>query len=210
MNTNTGRVHISRTAARRPIAALTSKTGNVNAFQRLFYFFILFSFLGYIGEISIFPFYYHHFKQWQGPLHGPWLTLYGFGGLALIVLLGQLRNRKIMLGRINIMPVFVFILGFFTVSVVEFVGSWILDVGFGVTLWDYSTEPFNIQGRICLVNSLAFAAVGTALLWFVVPLVQKHLANLTARANKILFGVVFGAFALDIVYSFGIILLGRL
>jgi len=192
----------------RTIAGLTSWTGNVNAFQRLFYFFILFSFLGYLGEVIVFPFYYGHFREWQGPLHGPWLPLYGFGGVALIVLLGQLRNRRIKLGRINIMPVLVFVLGFFTVSVVEFVGSWLLQTGFGITLWDYSTEPFNLQGRICLVNSLAFAVVGTALLWWFVPTIEHLLARLSARVNRILFSIVFGAFAADFVISISLVLLG--
>jgi uncharacterized membrane protein len=181
---------------------------NVRPIQRVFYYFLFFSFIGFVFESVIFPLYYHHFKEWQGPLHGPWLVLYGFGGLFLLMILGRLLDRKLMVGRFNVMPVVVFLLTFSIVTMVEFVGHWALETFFNVVLWDYSPEPFNLQGRVCLFNSVAFATLGVAVLYLVVPMIEKGLAGLSRQSNRVLCSILLGAFVVDFVYSFGIILVG--
>lgn len=43
-------------------------------------------------------------------------------------------------------------------SVLEYLGSYIFDPD--KNLWDYSAEAFNLNGRICLKNSIEFAGLG--------------------------------------------------
>ena len=51
--------------------------------------------------------------------------------------------------------------------------SEVLDKVFHIKLWDYSDQRFNLHGRICLQNSLAFGALGLLLLYVIHPAVDE-------------------------------------
>jgi uncharacterized membrane protein len=189
---------------------LTPGQGSVvKPYQRVVYYFIFFSWCGFIFETLLFPILYRHIKVWQGPLHGPWLVIYGFAGLAMLLVLGNLKQRKFPVGRLNLTPVVISLAMFCLVCVVEYLGHWFLDYFFNFVLWDYSAEPFNLHGRICLYNSLGFAILGTLVLYNIVPIFERLLNSLTSRQNLAIFTLLFAGFSLDFIVSFGLVLLGK-
>ena len=67
-------------------------------------------------------------------------------------------------------------------SVVEYICSWVQEVLFGSTSWDYSAMPFNLNGRINLLYSLFWGILAIA--W--VKDVYPRLAGLILKIpNKI-------------------------
>jgi uncharacterized membrane protein len=180
---------------------------NVAFWQRWYYYFLLCAVMGYIYENLLDNLWYHHPWQWQGPLHGPWLVIYGFGGLVLLLALERLVKKKVRLGRLNITPLLTIVLIFLIVCVVEYAGHWLLDTFFGFRPWDYTEKPFNLNGRICLEDTLRFVVLGILELYVFLPLVERLLRRITKRQNTVLFVILAGLFVADIVYSFIIMLM---
>ena len=99
------------------------------------------------------------------------------------------------------MPVLIILLIFVIVCVVEYAGHWLLDTFFDFRPWDYTDKPFNLNGRICLEDSLRFVVLGMLELYVFLPLIDGWLCRISKRQNLALFIVLVAAFAADIVYS---------
>ena len=110
-------------------------------------FFYLYCFLGWAWESC-----YVSLKQrrWvnRGFLRGPLLPIYGFG--AVLILWATLPVR----GSLAL----IFPLGMAAASALEYVTGAAMEALFKVRYWDYSNQPFNLNGHICLACSLAWGA----------------------------------------------------
>jgi uncharacterized membrane protein len=157
--------------------------------------------MGFIYENLLDNFWYHHPWQWQGPLHGPWLVIYGFGGLVLLLALERFVKKKIRFGRVSVTPILTALLIFLIVGVVEYAGHWFLDNFFDFRPWDYTEKPFNLNGRVCLEDTLRFVVLGVLELYVFLPLIERLLGRITKKQNAILFTILAGVFVIDIVYS---------
>ena len=116
--------------------------------------FIFFSITGFIGEII------HAFvnKSKSGKaLRGPWCPLYGIGGIIIISII-NLTNKN---------PLVIFILGCILASIIEYLASVFLEKIFKTKWWDYSERKFNLNGRICLKNSLLFGILTLILYYYI-------------------------------------------
>jgi len=191
------------TSRKKPSSARSSA---VKPWQRLYYYFLFSGLLGYVYENLLDPLWYHHPWQWQGPLHGPWLIIYACGGVALLVLLEGLVKKKLKVGKVNVMPLVVAMLIFLIAGVVEYAGHWLLDTFFDFRPWDYSAKPFNINGRVCLEDTLRFVVLGMFGMYVCMPWIDRFLNWIPKWLNTILCVFLVGAFAFDVVYSFGILL----
>ena len=95
-----------------------------------------------------------------GMLHGPWLPLYGFGGLILLL-------SRALLFRYGILTAAVY---YFTVfSLLELGAGIILEKVFDRRYWDYSENRFNIMGYICPLYSMGWVIIGLAGSRFILP-----------------------------------------
>lgn len=46
------------------------------------------------------------------------------------------------------------------VTTVEFIAGCVINIGFGLDVWDYSNMPLNLYGQICLPYSLMWIGLG--------------------------------------------------
>ena len=60
------------------------------------------------------------------------------------------------------------ILGSLTITLIEFIAGMIINVRFGLNVWDYSDLPFNVYGQICLPYTI---------LWFALCFPLVYLCN---------------------------------
>ncbi|MDD4083810.1 MAG: putative ABC transporter permease [Sphaerochaetaceae bacterium] len=104
----------------------------------------------------------------RGFLHGPYLPIYGFGGLS-IQLLSELITTSGQSANIFV----VFFCGMLLASIIEYIGSFILEKAFGIKLWDYSKHKFNLNGRICLLNSSLFGGLSVVAVFYLMPIITK-------------------------------------
>jgi len=132
----------------------------MTVYPRLFLLFIIYSFFGWCSEVLYVGIFVEHKFVNRGFLHGPICPIYGFGGL--IVMYG-LRNW-------NGSWIGLFFASAFFCSVLEYLTSWILETLFQTKWWDYSDQKFNLNGRICLLNSFLFGIMGVLCTYYVQPL----------------------------------------
>ena len=108
-------------------------------------FFYVYCFLGWIFEST-----YVSLKQKRlvnrGFLRLPMLPLYGFGAVMMLWVSLPVRDS---------LPL-VYISGFIAATALEYVTGAVMERLFKVRYWDYSSQPFQLHGYICLSSSIAW------------------------------------------------------
>ena len=138
------------------------------SFYKLFWVFFIGCFLGVIIERLWCFVRFGVFEPRVGLIYGPFNLVYGVGAWALTMALYQFRNRS---------KLFSFIGGALVGSVVEYMCSWFQETVFGSVSWDYSNQPFNLNGRICLLYSIYWGLLG--ILW--IKEIYPRMARLILR-----------------------------
>lgn len=72
---------------------------------------------------------------------------------------------------------------------------------FKLRWWDYSKHKFNIQGRVCLLNSTLFATLCVILVYLIHPLIVKFVSLFSSTFVCILAGVLVLLVLVDILLS---------
>ncbi len=132
--------------------------------------FFIISFIGWIWEVLIYIVRDGEFIN-RGILIGPWLPLYGSGGILLAILLRKYEQK----------PVRVFFFSMLICSVLEYLTSYFLERVWGIRWWDYSNDFLNISGRICLWGSLLFGLAGWLMVCYVIPYFKMLFRKLWRR-----------------------------
>lgn len=104
----------------------------------------------------------------RGFLNGPFCPIYGFGALLVIYLLNGLPQSIVV----------IFVGGMVVTSALEYGTSLLMEWAFSTTWWDYSDKPFNLHGRICLLNSTLFGLMCVVVMFDVHPVVRSWIAPL--------------------------------
>lgn len=108
--------------------------------------FFIFCFVGWVWEVSL-AFISEDMFVNRGTLHGPWLPIYGTGGVIILVLLKKLREK----------PALEFVAAMVLCGCLEYFSSWYLEMTHdGQRWWDYTGYFLNINGRICAEGLLTF------------------------------------------------------
>lgn len=119
--------------------------------------FLIYAFLGWCTEVSYAALTTGKFVN-RGFLNGPLCPIYGFGVIIVLTCLTPLQHNLPLL----------FLGSVLLTSLLEWLTGFVLEKLFHQRWWDYSNEPFNLNGYICLRFSIAW---GLACL-FVVKLVH--------------------------------------
>lgn len=145
-----------------------------------------YSFLGWVAE-EVFVLATTQKVENRGFLTGPFLPIYGIGATALVLLVEPYVEN----------PFLVFVACVVITSVIEYLGSLMLEKLFHLTLWDYHDQKFNIRGRICLRNSLCFGALGLLLIYVLQPWISAGIAALPREAAIALGWSLIGILVID-------------
>lgn len=159
-------------------------------FSKLYLLFWIFSVLGWMMEEVVCSISDKKIVN-RGFLIGPYCPIYGFGALIMLLLVPYKDN-----------PFVCFIIALVLCSALEYFTSYIMEKLFKIRWWDYSNDSFNINGRICLRNAIAFGALGVLFTRYLNPLFQNLINKMPSTAIKIIAVIVFVMTFLDIVVSF--------
>ena len=129
--------------------------------HKIIFYFIIYSFLGWCLE-SIYKTIIFKKATNSGFLYGPFCPMYGLGAI-LMISISSISNNIFV----------IFILGFIVFTIWEYIVAVILEKAFKTRYWDYSNSKFNIQGRICLKNSLYWGILGVLLVFVVQPQIEN-------------------------------------
>ena len=152
--------------------------------------FFIFSFIGWLWEVCFHLVTDGEFVN-RGVLHGPWLPIYGSGGLMILVLLNKLRKH----------PVAEFFAAFTLCGVVEYFTAVFLEMKFGEKWWDYTGYFLNIDGKVCAEGLLIFGLGGMVVVYFVAPLLDNIIRKLPLKVVIPICVALALMFTADQVYS---------
>lgn len=138
------------------------KTKNIPYFDYYALLFFILAFIGWLWEVALFYVTDHAFIN-RGVYRGPYLPIYGVGGLLLCLFLRRLQTR----------PVAVFLISMVICSALEYFTSYFLEKRWGIRWWDYSGHFLNLQGRICLLGAVTFGLGGALLVCLLLPLYER-------------------------------------
>lgn len=155
-------------------------------FYNLVYFFAFYSFLGWCIEVIYYYKNEHRFVN-RGFLKGPFCPIYGYSIVTIVIFLDKYKSNVFVL----------FLLGFLFTSLFEYATGFILEKAFKAKWWDYSDDPFNIQGRVCLPYSILWATGEVIIVDVIHPIVNAIVNKIPAFSGMILFYMIIIYFLLD-------------
>lgn len=162
--------------------------------------FFLFSFIGWLCEVIYVGFIFEHRFINRGFLFGPICPIYGVTGVIMLFFPEKLQQSVILL----------FFSGVIICTAVEYISSFLLEKLFHTTWWDYSnkqiqfgstTIKLNLNGRICLQNSLLFGVMTVIGIKFVFPFVQKIISSIPQNITKYFAIILSVIFIFDLFFS---------
>lgn len=157
--------------------------------KRLFFYFVLYSMLGWCYEVFLEVVVYRWGFTNRGVLFGPYCPVYGFGALLFLLLFSRLKQRGIHLGPVPITPVVLFLGCMVSATLLELATSYLLEFATGSWPWQtYVDYKYNFQGRIALSPSVRFGLGGVVFLYLVQPLFEKLADRLGPRRLSIITG----------------------
>ncbi|MBR2704709.1 MAG: putative ABC transporter permease [Clostridia bacterium] len=149
--------------------------------------FFIYALVGWIIEFSFYGITNGIFVN-RGFLHLPILPIYGFGGVAITILFRKNQNN-------------VFIKSAIIVSILEYITSLILEDIYGIRWWNYSNNPMNIEGRICLLNSLMFGLGGYLIAKFISPYLDLKLKKMNDKLILVIATIIAITVTGDFIYT---------
>lgn len=126
--------------------------------DKLIIYFTVYSVFGWLCEVIYCSLLSRKFVN-RGFLAGPVCPVYGFGAMFVIWILKPVA--------VNIPATF--LSGLVITSTIEYITGWLLEVFFGTRWWDYSNQRFNLEGRVCLKNSIFFGILSVILMQGIHP-----------------------------------------
>ncbi len=112
---------------------------------RFIWIFFIYAFLGWCTEVSYAALVTGKFVN-RGFLNGPVCPIYGFGVVIVLTCLTPLADNLLLL----------FLGSVVLTSALEWITGFVLEKLFHQRWWDYSDQPFNLSGYICLRFSIAW------------------------------------------------------
>lgn len=157
----------------------------------IFLYFVFYSMIGYVCEVF---YVYLGSKKWvnRGFMHGPYIPIYGNG--AMIVSLALLHVKKD--------SFIIFLVGLLLCSFLEYITSFVMEKIFHNRWWDYSERKYNLNGRVCLQNSVLFGLGSVAIIFIFNPLFNKLYNLLNDKAVLYIAIILFIIMLTDFLISF--------
>ncbi len=135
-----------------------------NEIIKIIFYFFLYSLLGWAME-SVYLSIGQRKLINTGFLYGPFCPIYGFGAVVLYLFLKNLQGK----------PILIFFVGFVVLSIWEYFVGFLLEKLFKTKYWDYSNNKFNINGRVCLLNSIYWGFLSVFFIKIWNPLVETQI-----------------------------------
>ena len=159
-----------------------------------FLLFISYAFLGWCMEVTCKFIQYKKFIN-RGFLIGPYCPIYGWGALAITILLKRYMED----------PLVLFVMSTIICSIIEYLTSYFMEKKYHARWWDYSNKKFNINGRVCLETLIPFGILGVAIMYGTNPILFKLYNQIPQLVINILTVILFIGFIVDNIISSNII-----
>lgn len=164
-----------------------------NKFCFYFMLFIIYSFIGWSIEVVGKLIEKHKFIN-RGFLVGPICPIYGWGCIAIILLLSKYKSS----------PIVLFLMAIIICSILEYFTSYFMERLFHVRWWDYTRRKYNINGRICAETMIPFGLLGCLVVYIVNPIFTGLLNKIPVNILNILAIIIFTIYVIDNIVSLSV------
>ncbi len=161
-----------------------------------FLLFMIYACSGWILEVIGKLIQYKRFIN-RGFLIGPYCPIYGWGAVAITLLLYRYAYD----------PFILFIMTIITCATLEYVTSWAMEKLFKARWWDYSKRKFNLDGRVCLETTIPFGLMGMFIIYVSNPFIIEQFGKVDSSILNIIAIILFLLYLLDNVIS-GVVICG--
>ena len=127
----------------------------------------------------------------RGFCHGPWLPIYGAGGTLFLIFAWPYRANLIT----------TFLMGMLVGTGLELITGPLMYHIFHMKWWDYSQNPLNFRGYICLGASLGWGTMALFFVHFLHPRVAELTVNWTPIGYIVVVTMLYTLFVEDVIFS---------
>ncbi len=163
----------------------------VSGYSPMLVYFAAYSFLGWALEVVYRSYRARRFIN-PGLLHGPFLPVYGSALTLMLYVREFFPSIPLPLEAVVCAA---------AATGVEYAAGFLLEKLFGMRLWDYSDERYNLHGRVCVKYSLFWTAGALALTRLVHPLVERQVRGLPADLMVSIVTALSAYFVIDMSFS---------
>jgi uncharacterized membrane protein len=160
-----------------------------SVYQVLFLF-LIYAFLGWCVEVSFVAVTSGRVVN-RGFLNGPVCPIYGVGMVGVLLLLEPIQDNLLLL----------FLGGMLLCTLVELIGGWVLEKVFHTRWWDYSNQPFNLGGYVCLGFSIMWGLAVTFVVRLLHPVIFSLVCAIPTLVGWILLGIFYALFLADFIVT---------
>lgn len=172
---------------------LLNKGANHTKLVPYIFFFIIFSFLGWILETLFCYCVLGEFVE-RGFLHSPICPIYGTGALILTMYLDKTKSKT---NYVKLFFLFIIIFSFF-----EYLVGFTLDALFAARWWDYTNSSYNLNGRITLLNSFLWGIATVLFVRFIYPLLKWFKEKIISKIPPLIQIIISSIIVLGILTDF--------
>ena len=143
----------------------------------MFYYvntFLFYSIVGFINETILKTFFFHDMNN--GILYGPWIPVYGFGAVIIVVMLRTVFNRLKLSRFWKIIILFISLAAILTL--LEYLGGILIKLLFHKTFWDYSHFKYNFGPFIALEMTLVWTVCSIIFVYIIKPIVDQFIKKI--------------------------------
>ena len=163
---------------------------NLNDLAQWVMFFYVYSFLGWIWEcfyVSV------RQRKWvnRGFLNGPALPIYGFGAISVLLITLPVEDNIYL----------VYIMGMIGATLLEYITGSLMERIFHVRYWDYSTQPCNLNGHICLGCSLGWGLFSVLMVNVIHKPIKQTVEKIPETTLDIVTVIITIVFVADVIWS---------
>lgn len=179
-----------------PLKAVKNPVNPARRYDALSYLFLFaaFSIFGWLLE-TLLQLLTNGIRTAEPILIGPWLPLYGIYGILLLIFLRRFYKK----------PVTTFVLCGLLYSVLEYIASVVIELLTGIRVHHYSDFFLNLNGRIYLGESVSFAVIGCAFLYYLAPRWTDRYMKLGHSRRVLTCVILYSLFIADVIFSFRLI-----
>lgn len=158
-------------------------------YENLCYFFI-YAVIGWITEVCFSAYCGHGFVN-RGFFLGPMCCIYGYTILTMVLLMSSYKTKPLILyiGCGAIASFFELFIGWFSHTIL------------GTYLWNYSDQPLNLGGHICLSFCLMWGVLGSLVVLYLHPMIKRIVATIPKNTGNIILSILLFSFLLDVMIT---------
>lgn len=146
--------------------------------------FYVYCFLGWCFESSYVSL-CHLSPENRGFVSGPFVIIYGVCAMILISMQNFLLQNILL----------AYFVGAAVITIIEYATGEVMQIIFGKRYWDYSRQPFNYKGHICLSSSVAWGFMAVLLIKYINPAVESFISMADTT------GIIIAAFTASVYFA---------